>query len=98
MARMAQHVPARELQLQVLSNSRKSRHGSSSSSSNSNSNSSHMRDLIDANTVKDSLNALPGFKTSAGESLLFPQSAILRFTLFCHRLAFSRKEEVEKVY
>lgn len=30
------------------------------------------RDLIDASTVTDSLNALPGFKTSAGECLFFP--------------------------
>jgi hypothetical protein len=43
------------------------------------------RDLLDAGTVKDSLNALPGFKTSAGELHVqahFPFADISAFSAF----------------
>jgi hypothetical protein len=40
------------------------------------------RDLLHASTVKDSLNALPGFKTSAGELHVHELSFAYTFTLW----------------
>jgi hypothetical protein len=57
------------------------------------------RDLLDASVVKDSLNALPGFKTSAGE--LHAQALSLAYTFyifFIWKYVCHVKEADEQLY
>jgi hypothetical protein len=99
MARMARHVRARELHLHLQDGS-----GGSGSNNNTGTTASRnatgsvtfptqRRDLIDASTVKDSLNALPGFKTSAGECILSTSSY---FYSFLSVASYLRTKEAER--
>lgn len=103
MARMARHVPARELHLHLQAESGGSDNKNMSTTSGKTNDNvtfpTQKRDLIDASTVKDSLNALPGFKTSAGECNTFchlPTTTTLpSFLLSCQLLQFRAGTERE---
>lgn len=60
-------MPARELHLHLQAGSSSGTSRIAPNGIDGSNNYSTRRDLIDASTVKDSLNLLPGFKTSAGE-------------------------------
>jgi hypothetical protein len=78
MANMARHVPSRELHLGSSGSNNTASTRAYTPANTNNGKPTLRRDLIDTSAVKDSLNALPGFKTSAGKRL-FPTNVLLEY-------------------